>query len=479
MLQLDRTGQGVLLVIDSEGRLLRVVTDGDLRRLLIGGTAIEDVLAKMPMTSPICLSDGASPEQAMALMNERLIDHVPVVDDDGKPIAIFLRKELDARIYLSTPHLGGQEMAFIEDAFRTNWIAPLGPNVDAFESEIAEYVGSQHGAALVSGTAAIHLALRVLDVEHGDIVLCSSLTFVASANPVMYQGAVPVFVDSNEETWSMSPRALEKALRWTAKSGIKPKAAIVVSLYGQSADMDPILALCSQHGVDVIEDAAESLGATYRGRHSGAIGRVGIFSFNGNKIITTSGGGMIVSNERALIERARFLSTQARDSAPHYEHSQCGYNYRMSNVLAGIGRGQLRVLERRIQQRRRVYEWYREYLAGNAAICWMPEAAYGRATRWLTAFYLDPQTTRVRPPDIIRALAVENIEARPVWKPMHRQPLYRNAPYFSDSNSPGPSISDRLFDFGVCLPSGSDLTETQIQRICRIIRSVLESRAAA
>jgi dTDP-4-amino-4,6-dideoxygalactose transaminase len=473
--QLNCTGQGILLLVDSTGRLQRTITDGDLRRLVIAGFALESTLAVLPAQAAVLTDDSEDLDRALHLMNQNEIDHLPVVNpSNSRPVGVLSRRMLGSRILLSTPHLSGLEAEFVESAFRTNWIAPLGPNVDAFENELAALVGIGEAAALSSGTAAIHLALRLLDVSRGDVVFCSSLTFVASANPILYEGATPVFIDSEPESWNMSPAALQRALEWAAAAGTLPKAVIVVSLYGQSADMDPLLALCNHYRVPIIEDAAESLGATYGRRHSGTMGLMGTYSFNGNKIITTSGGGMLVSSDRDLIRRARFLATQAREPASHYEHRQVGYNYRLSNVLAGIGRGQLRVLGDRVDRRRQVFHWYQTALADLTAIEWMPEAPYGRATRWLSVLVLDPSRTDIQPADLIAGLAEENIEARPIWKPMHRQPLFSQARYFP--HHPQTSVSDQIFDNGVCLPSGSDLELHQVERVCRQIRKVFENR---
>ncbi|MFB6366014.1 DegT/DnrJ/EryC1/StrS family aminotransferase [Paenibacillus elgii] len=375
------------------------------------------------------------------------------------------------RIYLSPPHMGQEEQQWVQQAFATNWIAPLGPNVDVFEKEIAGYVGASGALALSSGTAAIHLALRLLGVGAGDTVFCSSLTFVASVNPVMYQGAEPVFIDSEPESWNMSPQALECALSEAKRAGKLPKAVVVVNLYGQSADMDPLLDLCEQYGVPVIEDAAESLGATYKGRASGTLGRFGAFSFNGNKIITTSGGGMLVSDDLEALEKARYWATQARDPAPHYEHSEVGFNYRMSNVLAGIGIGQLHQLPKRIEARRAIFVNYVEALGSMEGIEFMPEASFGQATRWLTALTVDPQAARTTSGNIIRALAEANIESRPVWKPMHLQPLFQGCAYYPHRE--GYSVSDRLFEQGICLPSGSSLTETEQAKVIEIVKTLV------
>ncbi|WP_301292690.1 DegT/DnrJ/EryC1/StrS family aminotransferase [Paenibacillus tyrfis] len=378
---------------------------------------------------------------------------------------------LNQRIYLSPPHMGQEEQQWVQQAFATNWIAPLGPNVDVFEKEIAGYVGAGGALALSSGTAAIHLALRLLGVGAGDTVFCSSLTFVASVNPVLYQGAEPVFIDSEPESWNMSPQALERALSEAKRAGKLPKAVVVVNLYGQSADMDPLLDLCDQYGVPVIEDAAESLGATYKGRASGTLGRFGTYSFNGNKIITTSGGGMLVSDDLEALEKARYWATQARDPAPHYEHSEVGFNYRMSNVLAGIGIGQLHMLPERIETRRAIFAAYAEALGSMEGVEFMPEASFGQATRWLTTLTVDPQVARTTSGDIIRALAEANIESRPVWKPMHLQPLFQGCAYYPHQE--GHSVSDRLFEQGICLPSGSSLTETEQAKVIEIVKTLV------
>jgi pyridoxal phosphate-dependent aminotransferase EpsN len=367
--------------------------------------------------------------------------------------------------------LGGEERRFIEEAFDSNWIAPLGPHVDAFEKEVAEFVGTKAACAVSSGTAAIHIALRLLDVQKGDIVFCSSLTFVASASPILYMGAEPVFIDSDSKTWNMSPIALKHAFEDFKKKGKLPKVVIVVNLYGQSADYDEIKAICTKYDVPIIEDAAESLGAIYKGKASGTFGDFGIFSFNGNKIITTSGGGMLVSDNLEAINRARFLATQARDQARHYQHSELGYNYRLSNILAALGRGQLRMLENHIENKRKVYNRYYEKLSEINGIQFMPEAQIGKATRWLTALTLDANTINVSVDKIITALEKENIEARPVWKPLHLQPLFKNNAYYPHSKDK--SVSENLFNEGICLPSGSDLTEKDQDRVIKCFKNVI------
>lgn len=468
---LDKAGTGILLLTQPDGAFERTVTDGDLRRLLLETGSLEATLERLPKIRSVVLREGFTRRQALDLMNQHAINHVPVLDADGRAVAVVERREIDEQILLSTPHMGDTERDFVEEAFRTNWIAPLGPNVDAFERELAELVGIGHAAALSSGTAAIHLALRLLGVRPGDRVFCSTLTFAASANPIVYQGAEPVFIDSDDLSWNMSPAALEAGLAAAQRDGKLPKAVIVVNLYGQSADMDPLLALCRHYGVALVEDAAESLGARYKGRASGTFGALGIYSFNGNKIITTSGGGMLVSDDQAMIERARFLATQARDPAPHYQHSEIGFNYRMSNILAGVGRGQLRVLHQRVEARRAVFLKYRAALADVDGLQWMPEPEWSYATHWLSACTITPRAG-MDSAELIRRLSGELIEARPLWKPMHLQPVFAHCAYFRHG---GESVSDRLFAQGLCLPSGSNMSEAQVDRIVDTIRKVLRA----
>ncbi|WP_313038889.1 aminotransferase class I/II-fold pyridoxal phosphate-dependent enzyme [Stutzerimonas nitrititolerans] len=460
--RMDDGSAEILLLVDDEGRLERTITDGDLRRLLLAGEGLDETVLDLPKKAPITAQKGTARSSILELMKSHGINHIPLVDDEGRPIQLLQVRDFESPILLSTPHMGDQELTFINQAFDTNWIAPLGPNVDSFERELAEKVKIGHAAALSSGTAAIHLALLMLGVGAGDRVFCSSLTFVASANPILYQGAEPVFIDSEPNSWNMSPQALGQAFAAAAREGRLPKAVIVVNLYGQSADMDPILELCDTYGVPLVEDAAESLGATYKGRASGTFGKIGIYSFNGNKIITTSGGGMLVSEDGALIEKARFYATQARDTAPWYQHSCIGFNYRMSNVLAGIGRGQLQVLEERVNQRRAVFE---RYLTSNMAASgfeWMPEASFGRSTRWLTSgvFVAD---SGVDVQQFIGRMADHRIEARRVWKPLHLQPLFDGCQYFPHADDY--SVSDALFERGICLPSGSNMSEQEQERV--------------
>ncbi|MCP8617516.1 DegT/DnrJ/EryC1/StrS family aminotransferase [Salirhabdus salicampi] len=365
------------------------------------------------------------------------------------------------RIFLSSPHMSdeGYEMQYIKAAFDTNWIAPLGENVNGFERELAEMVGSKAAAALSSGTAAIHLALKAAGVGEGDIVFCPTLTFSATANPIIYQNAIPVFIDSDYETWNMSPKALEEAFeKYPAV-----KAVIVVHLYGLSADMDKIMEICKKHNVAVIEDAAESLGTYYKGKHTGTFGDYGIFSFNGNKIITTSGGGMLVSNNEERIAKARFWATQSRDQARHYQHSELGFNYRMSNVVAGVGRGQLKVLDQRVEKKRYIFEFYKSELGGLEGVKFMPSNEWDEPNYWLSSIVL---TGKVRPLDIFDALETENIESRPVWKPMHLQPFFEKYDFV------GEGISEVLFENGVCLPSDTKMTDEDLKRVVKIIKGL-------
>ena len=364
--------------------------------------------------------------------------------------------------------MGGDEVELVRETFESNWIAPLGPQVDAFEKEFAEAVGVAHAAALSSGTAALHLALLMLGAGPHDRVLCPTLTFGASAFAITYVGATPVFLDSELSTWNLDPAVLVEALEEADREGELPAALVAVDLYGQSVDWEPVLESCERFGVPVIEDAAEALGAMYRGKAVGGFGRCGIFSFNGNKIITTSGGGMLVSGDAGLIERARFLATQARDSAPHYQHSEIGYNYRMSNILAAIGRAQLRVLGDRVTARRANFEHYEGELGNLPGLEFMPEAPWGRCTRWLTCLTIDPEAFGATREDVRLALEEEDIEARPVWKPMHLQPIFEECKVY------GGEVAKGLFERGLCLPSGSSLTEEDQWRVIEVVKACCE-----
>ncbi len=378
--------------------------------------------------------------------------------------------ENNKHIYLSPPHIGDQEWTFIKDALESNWIAPLGPHVDAFEQEVGDYIGGCSAVALASGTAALHLALKLTGVQPGDRVFCSDLTFVASANVILYEHAIPVFIDADPATWTMCPQALQKALTAATEARQLPRAVIVSDLYGQSADYDAIKTLCIPYDIPVIEDAAEAVGAEYKGRKCGNFGTMAIFSFNGNKIITTSGGGMLLSADSDLVDQARFLATQARDPARHYEHSKLGYNYRLSNLLAALGRGQLRSLDDHVATCRIIYQHYQDELAARPGIKFMPLATYGRSTCWLTACTIDPQKAGVDKDELIRTLEAANIEARPLWKPMHLQPLFNDVELFTTSR---PSVAAELFHKGLCLPSGSGLLAEDQQQVITLLKRTL------
>ncbi|MCS7300842.1 MAG: DegT/DnrJ/EryC1/StrS family aminotransferase [Fimbriimonadales bacterium] len=375
------------------------------------------------------------------------------------------------RLYLSPPHLMGNEAELLAEALQSGWIAPLGPQVDAFEREFAEAVGAPYALALSSGTAAIHLALVEAGVQAGDEVAVSTLTFAASAFPAVYLGAKPVFIDSERISWNMDPNLLAEWLHQRARRGKLPKAVVLVHLYGQSADVEPILRLCQEYGIALIEDAAEALGATYHGKSPGVFGLAGVFSFNGNKIITTSGGGMLVSHDEQLIQHARKLATQAREPFPYYEHAEIGYNYRLSNLLAAVGRAQLITLEERVQKRRWIFEQYRLWLSDLPGVEFMPEAPWGRCTRWLSIILLDEQATGVSPEAIRLALEAENIESRPVWKPLHLQPVFQGCEVV------GGAVAEDLFRRGLCLPSGTGMTEADIERVVEIVRRALMTGA--
>lgn len=375
---------------------------------------------------------------------------------------------MNAKIWLSAPHMGGTEEAFVREAFATNWIAPLGPNVNGFEKDLETFLGgNSHVAALSSGTAALHLGLVLLGVQAGDEVICQSFTFSASANPIKYVGATPVFVDSEQDTWNMCPKMLEEAIKDRIAKGKKPKVIIPVHLYGMPAKMNEIMEVADHYKIPVLEDAAEALGSSIHGKMCGTFGAISALSFNGNKIITTSGGGALVSVDAALVQKARFLSTQARDEAPHYQHSHVGFNYRMSNLCAGVGRGQMQVLENRIAKRREVYERYVSTLAGKKGISFANEPQGYFSNRWLTAILINPAEAGATREDLRLALEKENIESRPLWKPMHLQPIFADCPYY------GNGTSDKLFADGLCLPSGSNLTEEELQRIFAAIEEVL------
>ena len=379
---------------------------------------------------------------------------------------------MSARIHLSVPHMGGEERRFVAEAFDSNWLSTVGPNVDGFEREIAERLGGGvHALAVSSGTAALHLVLRALGISRGDRVAVSTLTFAGSVWPVLYLGAEPVFIDSEPTSWNIDPELLREYLHDAARHGVLPKAIIAVHLYGQHADLDPILDACREFGVTLIEDAAESLGATYRGRETATVAEYSILSFNGNKIITTTGGGAVVARDPAVLARMKKWANQSREPAVEYLHAEYGFNYRMSNVLAGIGRGQLRVLDDRVARRRAIFDRYREALADIPGITPQPEAPWGLHTRWLSVFSIDPAETPLTPQDIVRELDRDNIEARPVWRPMHMQPV------FGGALTVGGAVAQRLYETGICLPSSSSLSTEDQRRVVDAVRSTVSATA--
>ncbi len=370
------------------------------------------------------------------------------------------------RIWLSSPHMGEKEWSYLEEAYKSNWIAPLGPSVDGFEHDLASYLHVNSVAALNSGTAGLHLALQLIGVGAGDFVICQSFTFVASANPITYLGATPVFADSEPNSWNIDPECLERAIKWCLKKGKKPKAIVPVHVYGMPADLDQIMAIANEYDIPVVEDAAESLGSTYKGKACGSFGKLSILSFNGNKIITTSGGGALAGNDKEMIQRARYLASQARDPAHHYEHSTIGYNYRLSNLCAAIGRGQMEVLDERVAQRRHNFQYYQEALSDIAEVHFLPEPEGAFSNRWLTTILVDEKLSDgISAENIRMAMDKMNIECRPLWKPMHAQLVYKDAPAFLNG------VSEKLFAKGICLPSGSNLKDSELDEVISIIAS--------
>lgn len=385
------------------------------------------------------------------------------------PRTFDLRKppRLKTQVYLSPPEIGPEERALVNEALDSNWVAPAGPHLAAFEKEVCDAFGAGHAVALNSGTAALHLALRLAGVRPGDEVLVSDLTFTASANPILYEGGRPVFIDSEERSWNADPAVFAETVERKVRAGRAPRAAVIVDVLGQCADWTPLIETCRKHGIFIVEDAAESVGATYGKAFAGTFGDIGIYSFNGNKILTTGGGGMLVSHDEKLVARAHKLATQAREPAPHYEHAELGFNYRMSNVLAGIGRAQLRGLPAKIQARRRIFDYYRKALRDLPGVGFMPEARFGRSTRWLSCIRIDPDVAKKSREAVRISLEKAGIEARAIWKPLHMQPLYAGAEFN------GPGFSETLFAEGLCLPSGGGLTADELRLIVDVVRGVL------
>lgn len=462
---------GMVIEIGQDNRFSRTITDGDVRRALVNGLDLDALVSELTPISSATLPAGSTPKAITDLMDKCKIDQVPLVGDDGIVVEVVHRRDIARPILLSTPHLGEDELDFVREAFATNWIAPLGPNVDGFEADIATMVGTSAACAVSSGTAAIHLALHLVGVQPGDVVFVSDFTFVATVNPVLYLGATPVFIDSDYETWNMSPLALARAFEAAKAAGTLPKAVVAVNLYGQSADYDPLLEICNSYGVPLIEDAAESLGATYKGRASGTLGKIGCYSFNGNKIITTSGGGMLVADDPELMARARYLATQARQPVPFYQHMEAGYNYRMSNILAGVGRGQVRVLDERIARRRAINELYRAGFADLEVVNFMPEPEWSFSNRWLSSAVIGEPHSSPDIDKIVRDINDHMVEVRHLWKPMHVQPMFDSAKNYETGNT---SVASDLFARGFCLPSGSNMSDDQVAQVIDVVRACLD-----
>ena len=466
---IDRAPVKLCVLVDDYGKLRRTIVDGDIRRSLLSGISMDCHASELPDQDVISRpAEILSDDIQIIFIDNPSINAIVLTDDNYRPIGLVQRDDLFSGILLSPPHIGESEKSYIHRAFEDNWVAPAGPNLNAFEAALRQISGCSHTLALNSGTAAIHLALRVLRVSAGDLVYASDLTFAATLQPILYEKALPVLIDSEPKSWNMSPDALERRLEKDAANGCLPKAVIVVHIYGQSADMAKILALTERYGVPVIEDAAESIGASYGNRPSGSHGLLSAYSFNGNKIITTSGGGALVSDREDLIERARMLSTQGREPGEHYQHSHVAYNYRMSNVLAGIGLGQLELLGDRVSRRREIFETYRLGLRDIPGIGFQYELEGSRGNRWLTVISLDPDKISRHPYQLLRELRSKGIESRPAWKPMHLQPICVGYPF--EPHSDIEVASSRLFLQSICLPSGSMLDDDQQQRIIACVR---------
>lgn len=468
---LDNAPIKLCVVVDQERQVLRTVTDGDVRRALLGGHPLDTPISDLVSLPPVTRAEWTADLEVAREMREHNIDAVVLVNQLGYPTRLVSRNDLSQELLLSPPHIGDAEAVYVRQAFDENWVAPAGPNLNAFENALCEASGRQHAVALSSGTAGLHLALRVLDIKSDDRVYVSDLTFVASVQPILYERATPVLIDSEPNSWCMSPIALGRALERDSNWGTLPKAIVVVHLYGQPADMKSIIALADCYGIPVIEDAAESLGATYSNRPSGGHGLLSVYSFNGNKIITTSGGGALLSDRDDLIARARKLATQGRDDAPHYQHSEIAYNYRMSNVLAGIGRGQLEVLPTRVAARRAIFERYAAGLSDIPGLAFQEELPASTSNRWLTVISLDPNLVPIHAYQLMRSLQARRMESRPAWKPMQMQPLLKGAQF--EPHDEAKAVAPRLFLTSLCLPSGSAMTREAQNEVIDVIHDVL------
>lgn len=476
MALINKASIKLCVVTDGDGRLLGTISDGDIRRALLAGMQLDQPIDNLKKDGQVvAFESGTEPSVLLDALDRYEITAVVLVDADGKPVELIDRAALHRTILLSPPHMGETETGYVAQAFEHNWIAPAGPNLTAFEARLATLASRSHAVALSSGTAGLHLALRALNLTVGDTVYVSDLTFVASLQPLYYERLSPVLIDCSPGTWNMSPEALERALARDAAAGSLPRAIVLVHLYGQSAEIGRIIALAETHGVPVVEDAAESLGATYENRPSGAHGLISVFSFNGNKIITTSGGGALLTDDAEIADRVRLLSAQGRDPAEHYQHSEIAYNYRMSNILAGIGLGQLDVLAERVAARRRIFQRYVDGLSDVPGLGFQADAPGSVGNRWLTAISFDPNYVALHPYQILRRLRGMGIETRPGWKPMHMQPLAYGARVEPHSNAE--MVSARHFLTTLCLPTGSSLSDAQQDRIIEALRMVIREGA--
>lgn len=472
---LDSAPNNLGLIVRENGRLLRTISDGDVRRALLAGTSLDKNISQVPGRDPIYALNGTSNEELISIMNQERVNAIVLVDDQGRPLSIQNWRELSCQILLSPPHIGETERGYVQNAFNDNWIAPAGPNLDAFESRLSKISSHKYAVAVSSGTAGLHLALRALNLHKTKTVYVSDKTFVASAMPILYEGLAPVFIDSEPGTWNMAPQALERRLFKDKKLGTLPGAIIIVHLYGQSARMKEIMDIADSYSIPVIEDAAESLGANYDRQPSGAHGLISVYSFNGNKIITTSGGGAVVTSDSKLAEQVRSLSTQGRDPAEHYQHSKVAYNYRMSNILAGVGLGQLDVLSERVEQRRNIFSRYKDALQSMPGIEFQQDAPQSEGNRWLTVINLDPDCFNIHVYQLIRRLKKYGIETRPSWKPMHMQPLFVNNEFEPfDTDAP---VSTSLYLRSLCLPSGSSMGRSDQDRVIDVLSSILAEEA--
>jgi len=469
--RLNKVFPKLCLLVDDAGAIVRTVSDGDVRRGLLGGVMLDSSVSKLPARAPVTAPAEACNAMIMELMTREQVPTVVLTDGAGRPVGMKSFPDIEDVILLSPPHIGTSETGYVRQAFESNWVAPAGPNLEAFEARLAEISGRRHALALSSGTAGLHLAIRALDLPRDAAIYVSDKTFAASVQPVLYEGLEPVLIDAEPSGWNISPEALQRRLDRDAARGHLPGAIIVVHLYGQPVQLDKILALAEQYEIPVIEDAAESLGATYHDRPTGAHGMISVYSFNGNKILTTSGGGAVLTDDPELDVRMRYLATQGRGPYEHYQHAHIAYNYRMSNILAGIGLGQLEVLGERVERRRTLWSRYYEGLMDLPGIGFQDEPRGGVGNRWLTVITLDPDHVGLHPYQVLRALKQRGIETRPSWKPMHMQPLCHEMSF--EPHSDHEVVSASLFLRGLCLPSGSNLSDAEQDYVISSLRGIL------